>query len=410
VITSGGFERKGWELKAGRVWIAASVTALVWIVLALTAAPARAVVPFRDISSAGPLTHVYVGNELGCQVAYRGDARLELFPPATIPGDCGTFVALGGTLFAPDFANHGSTATSALGPTTPFSPGSQSGVTGAGTANSPFKVSTTVNAGSTGLQVSEVDSYVNGEEAYRTNVTLRNGSGATLAGQLYRAGDCYLQESDVGFGFVDQAQRAAGCSANANNSPAGRIEQWFPATSGNQFVEGGFSSDVWSRIGSQQPFPNTCQCAVTLDNGAGLSWGFSLRPGQSATFSHFTVFSPRGVAGPPRPRLFGPGGVVQAPSNRRCVSRRKFRIRIRQPGGIKIQTALVFVNGRRVKVLKRKVFRRLRSVSNVNLRGLPQGTFVVKIAVLTTEGDTLRGTRKYHTCTKKRRSKRPPKL
>ena len=32
----------------------------------------------------------------------------------------------------------------------------------------------------------------------------------------------------------------------------------------------------------------------------------------------------------------------------KCVSRRKFRIRIRQPGGIKIQTALVFVNGKKV--------------------------------------------------------------
>jgi len=30
--------------------------------------------------------------------------------------------------------------------------------------------------------------------------------------------------------------------------------------------------------------------------------------------------------------------------------------------------------------------------------------------VLTTEGKALRGTRKYRTCTKKRRSKRPPKL
>ena len=34
----------------------------------------------------------------------------------------------------------------------------------------------------------------------------------------------------------------------------------------------------------------------------------------------------------------------------------------------------------------------------------------MRIVVLTTEGTTLRGTRTYRTCTKKRKSKRPPKL
>lgn len=102
--------------------------------------------------------------------------------------------------------------------------------------------------------------------------------------------------------------------------------------------------------------------------------------------------------------------VVQLPSNRKCVSRRKFRIRIRQPGGIQIQTALVFVNSKRVKTVKRRVFSRRRTTATVNLVGLPRGTFKIRIVVLTTTGTTLRGTRKYHTCTKKRRSKRPPKL
>jgi hypothetical protein len=104
------------------------------------------------------------------------------------------------------------------------------------------------------------------------------------------------------------------------------------------------------------------------------------------------------------------GSVVGLPSNRRCVSRRKFRIRIRRPGGIKIQTALVFVNGKRVRVLTRKVLNKKRKVSTVNLRGLPKGVFKVRIVVLTSEGTTLRGTRTYRTCTKKRKSKRPPRL
>ena len=72
---------------------------------------APTVVPFVDIASAGPLTHVYIGNELSSQVAHTGDASLEFYPPATIPGDSGTFIAMGGTLYAPDFIAHGGTAT-----------------------------------------------------------------------------------------------------------------------------------------------------------------------------------------------------------------------------------------------------------------------------------------------------------
>jgi hypothetical protein len=378
--------------------------------LGVLGSPARAAVPFQDIASPGPLTHVYVGNELGCQVAYAGDARLELYPPSTTPGDCGTMVALGGTLYTPDFTNHGSTATGGLGARTPFTPASQSGVTGSGSSSSPFRVSTTVNTGAAGLEISEVDTYVNGEEAYRTNVKLTNRGGGTLSGILYRAGDCYLQESDIGFGFQDQVQKAAGCSANANNTPPGRIEQWYPLTSGNQYLEGNYSTDVWTQIAAKGQLSNTCRCPEQLDNGAGLSWTFSLGPGQDATFSHYTVFSPRGIAGPPRPPIFGRGGLVQAPSNRRCVSRRKFRIRIRERRGVKIEAATVLLNGRRLKVIKRRVFARKRHIATVNLRGLPKGTFKLKITVLTSSGDAITGTRTYHTCTKKRRSRRPPRL
>jgi hypothetical protein len=123
-----------------------------------------------------------------------------------------------------------------------------------------------------------------------------------------------------------------------------------------------------------------------------------------------TLFAEGTISGGQIVKKPGFGSVVGLPSNRRCVSRRKFRIRIRQPGGIKIQTALVFVNGRKVRVLTRKVFQRKRKVAGVDLRGLPRGVFKVRIVVLTTEGTTLRGTRTYRTCTKKRKSKRPPRL
>ena len=140
-----------------------------------------------------------------------------------------------------------------------------------------------MNVGATGLEITQVDTYVRGEEAYRTDVTVKNGGGGTVAGILYRAGDCYLQGSDVGFGFEDPSRKAVGCSANANNTPPGRIEQFYPVTGGNQYLEGAYGTDVWTRIGSiPQGLPNTCRCGEQLDNGAGLSWGFSLGSGRQS--------------------------------------------------------------------------------------------------------------------------------
>jgi hypothetical protein len=137
----------------------------------------------------------------------------------------------------------------------------------------------------------------------------------------------------------------------------------------------------------------------------------SLAPGKATYFSLEAPPSLQDLKiGTPVPGKPSFGQVVGLPSSKKCVSKRKFRIHIRQPRGIKIETALVFVNGKKVRVFKAKFFRKLRHTANVNLRGLPLGTFKVRIVVLTSAGDTLKGTRTYHTCTKKRKHKRPPRL
>ena len=243
---------------------------------------------------------ITLGDELSCQVAYAGDARLELFPSAAKPGDCGTLVFAAGTLFAPSFGAHESTSSSSIGTSTPFTPVSQSPVGGTGTSASPFKVTTVAQAGASGLRISQDDSYVVGQESYRTDTTIANQAPTPVDGILYRAGDCYLQNSDVGFGFVDPAAGAVGCSTNANNSPPARIEQWYPITPGNQYMQATYSQ-VWGHIATHTPFPNTTRATESLDNGAGISWRFSLAPGASKTFSHYTTFSPTGNAGPPMP-------------------------------------------------------------------------------------------------------------
>lgn len=90
--------------------------------------------------------------------------------------------------------------------------------------------------------------------------------------------------------------------------------------------------------------------------------------------------------------------VQQLPSNKRCLSRRSFGIRLRAPRGEVLVEGRVFVNGKRVRVVRGS---RLRSM--VNLKGLPKGRYVVKITVTTKSGKRYSGTRRYRTCTPKRK-------
>ncbi len=373
---------------------------------------AAAAVPFQDIASAsGPLTHVYVGNELSCQIAHVGDTAFELYPSDAMPADCGTLVFAAGTLFAPDFAAHtASAAATRLGATVPYTPVSQSAVTGSGTAAAPFRVVTVVDLGTTGLRITQTDSYVTGDESYRTDVTLSNRTGADIPAIIYRAGDCYLQGTDTGFGFSTPAEASVGCSANANNSPPARIEEWLPITAGDAVLEASYS-DVWAAIGAQMPFDGSCQCGVNLDNGAGISWRATVPRGGQVTRSHYTTFSPRGVtapppsAGPATPPAFGPTGVIQIPASRACLSRRHFKIHIRKYRGLVYEQAIVFVNRRRVGVIRGRQF-----TAGVDLRNLPAGTFAVQITVITTSGRIITGTRTYHTCAKRLPFLGPPRL
>jgi hypothetical protein len=131
-----------------------------------------------------------------------------------------------------------------------------------------------------------------------------------------------------------------------------------------------------------------------------------------AASSPFTPPAPTPTPAPAVPPPPPPAGkplkatdVIRFPSTHKCVSRRKFRIRLRHPGGVKLVSARVVLNGKRLKVVKGR-----RLTSAIVLKGLPKGRFTLKITVTTSTGKKLTGKRRYHTCTKKRRSKHPPKL
>lgn len=90
-----------------------------------------------------------------------------------------------------------------------------------------------------------------------------------------------------------------------------------------------------------------------------------------------------------------------------CVSKRNFRIRLRRPSDVSYIAAKVVVNGRQVPVIvakqryrtiRGKILKLRRLTAQVDLRGLPKGTFRVQITAITTSLRTIRGTRTYRTC------------
>jgi hypothetical protein len=83
---------------------------------------------------------------------------------------------------------------------------------------------------------------------------------------------------------------------------------------------------------------------------------------------------------------------------KRCLSRRSFRIRLKEPRGDALSVATVYVNGRRVEVRRGE-----RLTAPINLRGLPKGRYTVRIVAETVLGKRIAGSRKYRTCAQKRR-------
>ncbi|MDP9344158.1 MAG: hypothetical protein M3P44_00250 [Actinomycetota bacterium] len=161
--------------------------------------------------------------------------------------------------------------------------------------------------------------------------------------------------------------------------------------------------------------PTTWFSNVAVDGSSGqVNFSPALAPGASTYFSLEAPPSAQGLmvgapvsSGPPAtlPPAFGPGGVIGIPSARKCLSRRHFTIRVRKRGGLRYQEAIVFVNHKRVGVLKGR-----RLAAPVDLRGLPVGVFRVQITVITTDGRIITGTRRYHTCTRKLPGHGPPRL
>ena len=100
------------------------------------------------------------------------------------------------------------------------------------------------------------------------------------------------------------------------------------------------------------------------------------------------------VVKPPavRPSLLG------LPPTRRCVSRRRIRLKLRVPKGVKVVSLRLAVPGRKTRTIKGRKLRQ-----TITLAGLPKGRFTVTATATLADGRKVRDKRRYRTCTPKRR-------
>lgn len=253
----------------------------------LCCAPAVAVAD-QSITSSGPIEYLTVGDDLACQVSYGQGGTFEFYPPNTAPGDCGTFVSVGGTLYAPSFELHDRTATG-LADASALTPVNES-FSGTGTSTDPYAIVTRVKAGESGVTLEQRTTYVTGQSSFRVDITARNETGDPKQIRVYWAGDCYASGSDIGYGFVRPEIRSIGCSQAPDNNPAGRTIQLLPLAAGSTGIEDRFYR-VWERVAASDAFDGSCLCAQNVDNGVGLTWNTVLPSVTTRTFSLQVAFT-----------------------------------------------------------------------------------------------------------------------
>ena len=222
-----------------------------------------------------PLT-IVVGNDTSLQV-YNSNVpgTGQFYPPDCTAGetaDAGTFAGIAAVVYGPDFTNH--PCGSASNTYTAWTPVSMTPVTGTGTAVDPFTVVIVVNAGATGVVLTETLTYVNGDSKATIVLSFVQppppGAPAAPAATVdaFVGSDLYLADNDRGFSF-GAANGAGGHGADTNCVQLQYAIEWLGTTPATAWTAQGYSS-VWDEI-SAGNLDNTVD-PTCIDNGASLEW------------------------------------------------------------------------------------------------------------------------------------------
>jgi hypothetical protein len=161
---------------------------------------------------------------------------------------------------------------------------------GNGTAATPWRVTTTVDVGNTGVRIRSTIEYANGNDVVSLTTSLDYSGSQPKAVSLFHAGDLYLEfpnnQPDYGYG----TRRAATGGIGATTSTGDYAFLFEPAspTSASAYMEAHYGT-IWNAIGSYgvkgTGFDNTFRTDYH-DAAAGLQWNLTLAPGTCTLVQH----------------------------------------------------------------------------------------------------------------------------
>ena len=288
-----------------QAWTGLMTIALVVAMLGAGASIASAADSAATKIDGSPMS-VYIGPRGQCQSSYAVNGTVQgNFYPGGSPfefspvGDCGFFLAfpatgsgqppaLKGKTFG--FQPHAPAPTFSL-----FEPGTQSAVTGDGSAGNPYTQTTTFEVIESGIKdalVTETTTYVNGSPQFTSTYNVKNLTAAKLYFRAIYAGDLFVNGSDHGTGvFLGGPPRFIGGQNTASGVLGGFQEAGSPALGWSSFEELPYP-DVWDAISetteSDKAFKEGVD-ANEVDNGVGVEWDqlrtSGLSPGAEQAFA-----------------------------------------------------------------------------------------------------------------------------
>ncbi|HTA05303.1 MAG TPA: Ig-like domain-containing protein [Solirubrobacteraceae bacterium] len=254
------------------------------------------------MSLGGNPLSVYVGPRGQCQSSYQvnGTTNNNYYPGDSQIGDCGFFLAFpkagsgqpanlqGKTFGFEGHAGPGSIAGPGL--TDIYTPVSQTGISGDGSAANPLTQTTVFKVVDSGAKedalVTETTTYVNGAPQFVSTYNVKNTSGSTLYFRAIYAGDLFVNGDDRGVGsFLSGPPRFIGGQNTNSGILGGFIEAGAPALPWSSFQEGYWANSlgtfspgdegIWNELETSVEEPRAFNETVEpkeLDDGAGVEW------------------------------------------------------------------------------------------------------------------------------------------
>lgn len=249
---------------------------VVVLLLVMSAASVEAQTPYTTINSS-PL-RLNIGADGSFQVYNTAVPGVgQIFPTTTNLADMGVFAWIDGKLFAPDFRNHGGTATSNLGEYTAWSPVFLSPQpTGNGSPESPYVASVVLAAPETDVRVNVTVTHVRGNNFFRVRTHVYSNVPHIV--DVHFGADIYLASSDNGI-FVSVPELAA-VGGRTCEGVAGYNILIIPVTPAHAFTASHYA-DVWTQIGANR-LDNTAEGGACIDNGAAVQWIDIMRDGSTS--------------------------------------------------------------------------------------------------------------------------------